>query len=95
MVKEGRVKRGDVSRYYEVFKVGLFKYMLYLYYFVEWVEWFGYWIVVGYGCVLVRCFLFNEVVLMLFRVVRGKVWYVEKFGEEKVGKKWVVILGVW
>ncbi|KAK4655816.1 hypothetical protein QC762_305730 [Podospora pseudocomata] len=95
LVKEGRVKRGDVSRHYEVPKAGLFKYMLYPHYFVEWVEWFGYWTAAGYGCVPARCFLFNEVASMLPRAVRGKAWYVEKFGEEKVGKKWAVIPGFW
>ncbi|VUC30195.1 unnamed protein product [Clonostachys rosea] len=31
---------------------------------------------------------------MLPRAVSGKRWYAEKFGEEKVAKKWAVIPGV-
>ncbi|KAK3986619.1 putative 3-oxo-5-alpha-steroid 4-dehydrogenase [Cladorrhinum sp. PSN332] len=88
-------KGKGVDKHYEIPKAGLFKYMLYPHYFVEWVEWFGFWMAAGWGCVPARCFLVNEVTSMLPRAVKGKKWYIEKFGEEKIGKKWAVIPGVW
>lgn len=69
--------------------------MLYPHYFCEWVEWSGFWLAAGWGCVPARAFLINELFTMLPRAVNGKKWYVEKFGEEKIRKKWAVIPGVW
>jgi 3-oxo-5-alpha-steroid 4-dehydrogenase 1 len=84
-----------VSKHYQIPQAGLFKYMLFPHYFCEWVEWFGYWMAAGWGCTPARTFLVNELFTMVPRAVRGKQWYVEKFGEEKVGKKWAAIPGVW
>lgn len=84
-----------VDKHYEMPQAGLFKVVLYPHYLVEWVEWFGFWMAAGWGCVPARCFLLNEVAAMLPRAVRGKRWYVEKFGEEAVGRRWAVIPGVW
>lgn len=94
LAKESGQTKKSVEKHYEIPKAGLFQYMLYPHYFVEWVEWFGFWMAAGFGSVPARCFLVNEVFAMLPRAVRGKKWYVEKFGEEKVGKKWAVIPGV-
>ncbi|KAK3490409.1 ATP-dependent DNA helicase [Neurospora hispaniola] len=83
-----------VEKHYEIPKAGLFKVMLYPHYFCEWVEWLGFYMAAGWGCLPARCFLLNEVAAMLPRAVKGKQWYMEKFGEEKISKKWAVIPGV-
>lgn len=83
-----------VDKHYEIPQAGLFKVMLYPHYFCEWIEWFGFWMAAGWGCVPARCFLFNEVAAMLPRAVKGKQWYIERFGEEKIKSRWAVIPGV-
>ncbi|AEO61499.1 hypothetical protein MYCTH_2311708 [Thermothelomyces thermophilus ATCC 42464] len=83
-----------VDKHYEIPQAGLFKVMLYPHYFCEWVEWFGFWMAAGWGCLPARCFLFNEIAAMLPRAVRGRKWYAEKFGEDKVRGRWAVIPGV-
>lgn len=88
-------KEGGVDKHYEIPQAGLFKVMLYPHYFVEWVEWFGFWMATGWGCVPARCFLFNEIAAMLPRAVSGRKWYAEKFGEEEIKGRWAVIPGVW
>ncbi|CAI4217183.1 unnamed protein product [Parascedosporium putredinis] len=87
--------KADVTKHYRVPEAGLFKYMLYPHYLCEWVEWLGFWIAAGWGCVPARAFLINEIATMFPRAVKGKWWYVEKFGEDKVGKKWAVLPGVY
>jgi 3-oxo-5-alpha-steroid 4-dehydrogenase 1 len=84
-----------VAKHYEVPQAGLFKYMLYPHYLAEWVEWAGFWMACGWSCVPARTFLVNEITAMVPRAVRGKKWYIDKFGEEKVRRKWAVIPGVW
>ncbi|RYP83958.1 hypothetical protein DL769_001264 [Monosporascus sp. CRB-8-3] len=74
----------SIEKHYEVPDNGLFKYMLYPHYFMEWVEWLGYWTAAGFSCAPARCFLLNEVFAMLPRAVSGRKWYKEKFGEEKI-----------
>lgn len=88
-------KRATVDKHYEIPRAGLFKYMLYPHYFVEWLEWFGFWMACGWSCVPARTFLFNEIASMLPRAVSGKKWYAEKFGAEKIQSKWAVIPGIW
>ncbi|KAK4212254.1 putative 3-oxo-5-alpha-steroid 4-dehydrogenase [Rhypophila decipiens] len=83
-----------VEKHYEIPQAGLFKVMLYPHYFVEWIEWTGFWIAAGVGCTPARCFVVNEVAAMLPRAVNGKKWYEDKFGREKIGKRWAVIPGV-
>ncbi|RYP42157.1 hypothetical protein DL767_000522 [Monosporascus sp. MG133] len=85
----------NVEKHYEVPNNGLFKYMLYPHYFMEWVEWLGFWIAAGFSCAPARCFLLNEVCAMLPRAVSGGKWYKEKFGEEKIKGKYVIIPGVY
>ncbi|KAI1368918.1 3-oxo-5-alpha-steroid 4-dehydrogenase [Xylaria arbuscula] len=84
-----------VDKHYEVPQNGLFKYMLFPHYFMEWVEWTGYWIAGGLGFAPARCFLLNEISAMLPRAVSGGRWYKEKFGEEKIKGKYVIIPGVY
>lgn len=86
--------RGGVDKHYEIPQAGLFRVMLYPHYFVEWVEWFGFWMACGWGCLPARCFLFNEIAAMLPRAVKGRKWYADKFGEEKIKGRWAVIPGV-
>lgn len=84
-----------IEKHYEIPSGGLFKYMLYPHYFCEWIEWSGFLIAAGWTCAPARAFLINEFFTMLPRAVNGKKWYVQKFGEEEVRKKWVVLPGVW
>lgn len=86
---------GGIREHYEIPKAGLFKYMLYPHYFVEWLEWTGFYIACGLDCVPARMFVLNEVAAMLPRAVRGKQWYIQRFGEEKIKGKWAVIPGIW
>ncbi|KAK6844223.1 3-oxo-5-alpha-steroid 4-dehydrogenase-domain-containing protein [Apiospora arundinis] len=85
----------SIEKHYSVPNNGLFRYMLYPHYFSEWIEWLGFWVAAGFGCVPARCFLVNEVFAMLPRAVAGKKWYIEKFGEDKIKGKYAIIPGVW
>jgi 3-oxo-5-alpha-steroid 4-dehydrogenase 1 len=85
----------DVEKHYEIPQAGLFRYMLYPHYFVEWIEWTGFWMMCGFNCRPAMAFVVNEVFAMFPRAVSGKKWYVQRFGEDKVGKKWAVIPGIW
>lgn len=84
-----------IEKHYRVPEAGLFRWILYPHYLCEWIEWAGFWMAAGWGCVPARAFLFNEVATMVPRAVRGRWWYLERFGEEKVGKKWAVLPGVY
>ena len=95
VARETGEKLGSVSKHYQVPNTGFFKYMLYPHYFVEWIEWLGFYTACGWSCVPARMFLINEIASMLPRAVKGRKWYVERFGEEKIGKRWAVIPGVW
>jgi 3-oxo-5-alpha-steroid 4-dehydrogenase 1 len=88
-------KKVSVEKHYQIPEAGLFKYMLYAHYFCEWIEWTGFWIAAGWGCVPARTFVINEVMVMFPRAVRGKWWYQERFGEEKVKGKWAVLPGIY
>lgn len=90
----GEGKKG-VEKHYSVPQNGLFKYMLYPHYFMEWVEWLGFWIAAGFSCAPARCFVINEVFAMLPRAISGKKWYIETFGEDKIKNKYAVIPGIW
>ncbi|KAF2155695.1 3-oxo-5-alpha-steroid 4-dehydrogenase [Myriangium duriaei CBS 260.36] len=91
--KEGGKAQG-VDKVYMVPKNGLFKFILYPHYFCEWIEWTGYWIIGGWGFGPARTFLINEISAMLPRAVRGRRWYIEKFGKEKIGSRKAVIPGI-
>lgn len=84
-----------VAKHYQIPQAGLFRYMLFPHYFCEWVEWSGFCIAAGWSCAPARAFLINEIFAMLPRAVKGKAWYLNKFGEDKIRKKWAVIPGVW
>ncbi|PTB49619.1 hypothetical protein M431DRAFT_500088 [Trichoderma harzianum CBS 226.95] len=84
-----------VEKHYQIPQAGLFRYMLYPHYLSEWVEWLGFYMATGWGCAPARAFLVNEIFSMLPRAVNGKKWYIERFGEEKIGKRWAVIPGIW
>ena len=83
-----------VDKVYKIPDNGLFRVILYAHYFTEWLEWAGFWMVGGWGCIPARTFLVNEISTMLPRAVEGKQWYVERFGKEKIGSKKAVIPGL-
>lgn len=93
--EKGVAEGKGVEKHYRVPEAGLFRWILYPHYLCEWIEWAGFWMAAGWGCVPARAFLINEVTTMTPRAVRGRWWYLEKFGEEKVGKKWAVLPGVY
>ncbi|KAH7039911.1 3-oxo-5-alpha-steroid 4-dehydrogenase-domain-containing protein [Microdochium trichocladiopsis] len=86
---------GTIHRHYELPNNGLFRYILYPHYFFEWVEWLGYWVAGGFAFAPARAFLLNEIFSMLPRAVKGGEWYRQKFGAEKVNKKWIIIPGIY
>ncbi|KAF3800193.1 hypothetical protein GCG54_00003720 [Colletotrichum gloeosporioides] len=98
IVKEQKAKgvegKVSVDKHYRLPDALLFRYVLFPHYFLEWVEWFGWWMASGWG-MPGRAFFVNEVTAMLPRARSGRGWYVERFGEEKVGKRWVIVPGVY
>ncbi|KAG6009455.1 hypothetical protein E4U21_002370 [Claviceps maximensis] len=95
--RPGPDRRGakiSVQKHYQIPQAGLFRYVLYAHYLSEWVEWTGFLMAAGWGCVPAWTFLINEVCAMLPRAVKGKKWYMDKFGEEKVRGRWAVLPGV-
>ncbi|KAL7926355.1 3-oxo-5-alpha-steroid 4-dehydrogenase domain-containing protein [Trichoderma austrokoningii] len=93
--KAGDGQTASVEKHYQIPQAGLFRYMLYPHYLSEWVEWLGFWMAAGWVCAPARAFLVNEIFSMLPRAVNGKKWYMERFGEDKIKKKWAIIPGVW
>ena len=70
---------------------GLFKYILYPHYTLEWLEWTGY-ALLGYAYGLgtdtpATWFVINEVASMLPRAINGRRWYVQRFGKRAVGER--------
>lgn len=80
-----------VEKVYMIPQNGLFELILYPHYFCEWIEWGGFWLMAGVGCVPARNFVINEIATMLPRALQGKQWYIKRFGKEKVGDKKAVI----
>ena len=81
---------------------GLFKYVLYPHYSLEWIEWTGFWILgaawgLGWNWMnsAALLFLLNELATMSPRAASGISWYEQKFGRDKIGRKWVIIPGVY
>jgi len=93
-VKPVEQVEASVEKIYMLPKNGLFHYVLYAHYLCEWIEWAGFWVVGGWGCMPARAFLINEIASMLPRAMNGRKWYVEKFGKEKVGDRKAVIPGL-
>lgn len=83
-----------VDKVYMIPQNGLFNYILYPHYFCEWIEWAGFFIMAGSGCVPARNFLVNEVTTMLPRALQGKAWYVKRFGQEKIGSRKAILPGI-
>ncbi|TKA66302.1 hypothetical protein B0A49_06943 [Cryomyces minteri] len=84
----------SVDKVYMLPKNGLFHFILYPHYLCEWIEWTGFWMIGGWGCVPARSFVLNEIATMLPRAVQGRKWYVDKFGKDKVGNRKAVIPGL-
>lgn len=80
-----------VEKVYMIPQNGLFELILYPHYLCEWIEWGGFWLMAGSGCVPARNFVLNEIATMLPRALQGKQWYIERFGKDKVGEKKAVI----
>lgn len=93
-VGEKQKDNGGVQKVYHVPGTGLFTLVLYAHYLSEWIEWGGYWIMGGVTFVPGRVFLVNEVATMLPRAVQGRTWYLERFGQAKVGNRKAVIPGL-
>ncbi|KAL8818048.1 MAG: hypothetical protein Q9223_003234 [Gallowayella weberi] len=87
-------KEGKVNKVYEIPENGLFRLVLYPHFFCEWIEWCGFWVIGGWGCVPARTFLINEVTTMTPRALSGRRWYVARFGEDRVGTKKAVVPGL-
>lgn len=87
-------KKNGVDKLYMIPQNGLFRFVLSAHYFCEWIEWTGFWIMCGSGCIPARNFLLNEVSSMLPRALQTKSWYIERFGKEKVGNRKAVIPAV-
>lgn len=83
-----------VQKHYQIPTAGLFKYVLYAHYLSEWLEWTGFLVAAGWTCAPAWVFLINEVFAMLPRALKGKKWYMERFGEEKIKGKWAVLPGI-
>lgn len=80
---------------------GLFKYVMYPHYSLEWVEWTGYWILGGawglgwsWNASAALMFLANELASMTPRGVDGVKWYEQKFGKRAVAGRKGVIPGI-
>ncbi|PSR82317.1 3-oxo-5-alpha-steroid 4-dehydrogenase-domain-containing protein [Coniella lustricola] len=83
-----------IEKHYQIPQAGLFQYVLYPHYFVEWIEWAGFYVACGFGSLPALMFLVNEVATMLPRAVSGRRWYAERFGEEKIRKRRAIIPGL-
>ena len=90
--EQGKPK--SVDKVYKVPQNGLFRVILYPHYLCEWIEWGGFWMIGGLGCVPARTFVLNEIATMTPRAVAGKRWYLERFGKEKIGSRKAVIPGI-
>lgn len=91
--KKGEKAKG-VDKVYKIPKNGLFKWVLYAHFLCEWIEWAGFWMIGGLGCIPARSFLFNEIASMLPRALQGRRWYIQKFGEKAVGSKKAILPGL-
>ena len=77
---------------------GLFRYVLYPHYSLEWLEWTGYWILGGawglgwtWTNSAALMFLVNEIASMTPRAYAGIGWYDKKFGKRAVAGRKAVI----
>ncbi|KAL8894159.1 MAG: hypothetical protein Q9192_004562 [Flavoplaca navasiana] len=87
-------QEGKVDKVYEVPENGLFRLILYPHFFCEWIEWCGFWVIGGWGCVPAKNFVINEMTTMIPRALSGKRWYIQRFGKEKIGSRRAVIPGL-
>lgn len=90
---EGHVGKG-VDKVYMIPQNGLFRAVLFPHYFCEWIEWCGFWMIGGLGCIPARCFVINEISTMLPRALQGRKWYLERFGTDQIGNRKAVVPGL-
>ena len=88
--KDQRKTKG-VDKVYLLPRNGLFEIILFPHYLCEWVEWAGFYMVGGLGCLPARNFLINEIATMTPRALAGKRWYIERFGKDQVGNRKAVV----
>jgi 3-oxo-5-alpha-steroid 4-dehydrogenase 1 len=82
------------EKVYMIPQNGLYELILYPHYLCEWIEWGGFWLMGGSACVPARNFVLNEIATMLPRALKGRQWYVQRFGKEKVGGRKAIIPGI-
>ena len=89
-------KKGSdgVGKVYMVPRNYLFEWCLYPHYLFEWMEWAGYWMIGGLAFTPGRSFLILELATMTPRAWHGKKWYLERFGEKQIGKRYAIIPGI-
>ena len=92
--KDKSSERSGNQKTYKVPQDGLFQYILYPHYLCEWIEWCGFWIIGGRACLPARNFVLNEITTMLPQALAGKRWYLQKFGQEKIGDREAIIPGL-
>ncbi|KAI9680495.1 MAG: hypothetical protein M1817_003935 [Caeruleum heppii] len=84
----------SVDKVYMLPENGLFRFIFFPHYLCEWIEWAGFWVIGGLGCIPARSFLLNEITTMTPRALQGKRWYVERFGKEKTAGRMAIIRGL-
>ncbi|KAH8592790.1 3-oxo-5-alpha-steroid 4-dehydrogenase-domain-containing protein [Bisporella sp. PMI_857] len=87
-------KGEGVEKVYMIPQNGLFRWIFYPHYLLEWIEWSGFWLMAGRGCTPARNFLVNEMATMAPRALQGKKWYEGKFGKEKTEGRKALIPGI-
>lgn len=92
--EDPNLEQKGIKKHYQIPTAGLFRYVLFAHYLVEWVEWFGFWMACGWSSLPAMMFFLNEVVSMTPRAVRGKWWYEEKFGKDKLQGRWAIFPGI-
>jgi 3-oxo-5-alpha-steroid 4-dehydrogenase 1 len=67
--QQGEKEKGGkgVDKVYMIPQNGLFELIFFPHYLCEWIEWGGFWLMAGSGCVPARNFVVNEIATMLHR----------------------------
>ncbi|KAE8453090.1 hypothetical protein EG329_012277 [Mollisiaceae sp. DMI_Dod_QoI] len=91
---KGKGDKVGVDKVYMIPHNGLFRWIFFPHYLCEWIEWGGFYLMAGSGCVPARNFVVNEIATMLPRAIQGKQWYIKRFGEEKVAGRKAVVPGI-
>jgi 3-oxo-5-alpha-steroid 4-dehydrogenase 1 len=90
----GKDKKKGVDKIYMIPENAIFRWIFYPHYLCEWIEWGGFYLMAGTGCIPARNFVLNEIATMLPRALQGKEWYEERFGKEKTAGRKAIIPGI-